>query len=108
MAAYDWRLPSPLLEERDQFFSRLAAQTELMVQKSGEKASCVLTLLGGATRLLYWNYFMVPRDLWIWYEACTDTSVWCYESFVSGTTRRVLTLVYGATSPLYMARRGVY
>mmetsp|Transcript_8777 Transcript_8777/g.20724 ORF Transcript_8777/g.20724 Transcript_8777/m.20724 type:complete len:703 (+) Transcript_8777:89-2197(+) len=62
MAAYDWRLPSPLLEERDQFFSRLAAQTELMVQKSGEKATLVSHSMGGQVVLFFFQWVSKHRS----------------------------------------------
>ena len=41
-ASYDWRLTPPLLEERDQFFSRMMEQTEAMVAADPQRRPAVV------------------------------------------------------------------
>ncbi|EKX47055.1 hypothetical protein GUITHDRAFT_159571 [Guillardia theta CCMP2712] len=66
MASYDWRLAYPLLEDRDQFFTRLSSQVEVMVDGNGAKAILVAHSMGGNVLFyfLHWATANRRRD-WV-------------------------------------------
>eukprot|EP00960_Hanusia_phi_P057342 763534-Hanusia_phi.AAC.1 len=61
MASYDWRLAYPLLEDRDQFFTRLSSQVEVMVEGNGAKAILIAHSMGGNVLFYFLHWATANR-----------------------------------------------
>lgn len=60
LASYDWRLPFPQLEERDAYFSRLAAWIEVAVRHTGEPVVLLPHSMGTVVTLYFMQWIVSP------------------------------------------------